>query len=106
MDRKPKAMRVMSLAPLDTSRPWDIQGGAGYPRDMVNPTLLATVEALSDDERAELAEFIDETFTRDAPVMAADEMAIIDRRDAELDADQSRGYSLDEFEARIRSRFA
>lgn len=73
---------------------------------MVNPALLATVEALSDDERAELAEFIDETFTRDAPVLTADEMAILDRRDADLDADPARGYSLEEFEARVRSRFA
>ncbi len=73
---------------------------------MVNPVLLASVEAMSDDERAELADFIERTFTHDAPLMTDDEKAVIDQRAAELESDPARGYSLDEFEARIRARFA
>jgi putative addiction module component (TIGR02574 family) len=83
-----------------------VEGAGAIIGIMVSATLLAAVEALSDDERVELADFIEQSFTHDAPGLTDQERAVIDRRAAEMDANPGLGYSLAKFEARIQARFA
>lgn len=57
---------------------------------MVNPALQATVEALSEDERAELVEFIEQTYTRDLPPLSDEQIALLRSRRNDPDPDNWR----------------
>lgn len=62
---------------------------------MVSTELLASVAALSEDERVELVGYIEQTL--DSPVVpTADQQVVIERRFAELKADRSLGLSKDQ----------
>lgn len=72
---------------------------------MVSADLLASVAALSEDERVELVGFIEQTL--DAPVVPSDEQQVeVQRRVAELKANPGLGLSKDEAIAAARALLA
>jgi len=67
---------------------------------MVNPALQATVEALSEDERAELVEFIEQTYTRDLPPLSDEQIALL--RSRRNDPDPANWRTPEQTEALLR----
>ena len=70
---------------------------------MVNPGLLASVDALPLDERIELVEHINSTLAQGAHVNEADKMLIRGRAD---DADPQHWSTVEALDERIRARLA
>ncbi|MGH3497268.1 MAG: addiction module protein [Nocardioidaceae bacterium] len=73
---------------------------------MVDPALQSAIEAMSVDERLELAEFIESTVDQSEVEMADEKRAIIRSRADELQADPSVGLPWDELGAQVGSRWA
>ena len=72
---------------------------------MFSEALRETVDALSPDEQASLLEYLERVVGVDDMKLTDEQLATIDRRDAEMDADQSLGVSRDEFMARLRAKW-
>ncbi|MFV0463012.1 MAG: addiction module protein [Nostocoides sp.] len=69
---------------------------------MVSMDLLASVAALSEDERVELVGYIEQTL--DTPVApTAEQQVLVERRVAELKADPGLGLTKDEAIAAARA---
>lgn len=72
---------------------------------MVSTELLASVAALTEDERVELVGYIEHTL--DAPVVpTASQQALVERRISELKEDSSFGMSKDQAIAAARALLA
>ena len=71
---------------------------------MVTTELREVVDALSVEERFSLLEYIERTTDVGDIALTEEELAILDRRDAEMDAVPSIGIPADELFRRIRSR--
>lgn len=70
---------------------------------MVNRALLASVDALSRDEQIELVEHINSNLADGTQISEADEALIEARAN---DTDETHWSTIDNFDKRIRSRFA
>jgi putative addiction module component (TIGR02574 family) len=73
---------------------------------MVDPALQSAIEAMSIDERLELAEFIESTVDQSEIEMTDEQKATIRSRAEELQADPSVGLTWDELDAQVGSRWA
>lgn len=73
---------------------------------MVDPALQSTIEAMSVDERLELAEFIESTVDQSSIEMTDEQKATIRSRAERLQADPSVGLTWEELDARVGSRWA
>ncbi len=78
-------------------------GFFGYRWCMVNPALLASIDALSVDEQIELVEHINDNLSAKTAVSDADKALIEARAN---DVDPSHWLSIREFDDRIRARFS
>lgn len=70
---------------------------------MVNPALLASVDALTADEQVELVQHIQDNLSAGVHVSEADKALIAARAD---DTDPSHWSSFEDFDKRIRTRLA
>ena len=73
---------------------------------MVTPALREIVDALSTEDRVSLLEYLERTTDLGSVTLTDEQLAVIARRDAEMDADPSIGVSEDEFMARLRAQWA
>ncbi len=73
---------------------------------MVDPALQSAIEAMSVDERLELAEFIESTVGQSEVEMTDEQKATIRSRAEELQADPSVGLTWGELDAQVGSRWA
>ena len=72
---------------------------------MVTRALQEIVDALSVEDRVSLLEYLERTTDLDGMTLTDKQLAVIDRRNAEMDADPSLGVSEDEFMARLRDQW-
>ncbi|MDR0783588.1 MAG: hypothetical protein LBE83_07520 [Propionibacteriaceae bacterium] len=72
---------------------------------MVSQTLQRTVDALSVEDRVGLLEYLERTTAFTDTVLTEDQLAMIARRDAEMDADPLLGVSEEEFMSTLRARW-
>jgi len=70
---------------------------------MVSTALQEAVVGLSRDEKLALRDFIDITLSA-APELSEEQIAMISRRDAELDADPSSGEDWEQVYARLLAK--
>jgi len=73
---------------------------------MVTAALRETVDALSVEERMSLVEHIERTTDLSDGTLTDEELATLDRRDAEMGADPTLGVSEDELIARLKANWA
>jgi putative addiction module component (TIGR02574 family) len=73
---------------------------------MVDPALQSAIEAMSIDERLELAELIESTVDHSEVEMTDEQKATIRSRAEELQADPSVGLTWAKLDAQIGSRWA
>jgi len=72
---------------------------------MVSPTIYEAVDALSVEDRMSLLEYLERTVGVDDMTLTDEQLATLDRRDAEMDADPALGVSEDEFFARLEAKW-
>jgi len=72
---------------------------------MVTAALRETVDALSAEERVSLLEYLERTTDVDTMTLTEEQLAVLERRDAEMDADPSLGVFEDEFIERLTSKW-
>lgn len=73
---------------------------------MVPSELQSRVAALSADERVELIAYIEGTLEAGAGDLTAEQQRLVSSRDADLDADSSRGESIADHRAWLRTLLA
>ncbi|MCL2470409.1 MAG: addiction module protein [Propionibacteriaceae bacterium] len=74
---------------------------------MVSTELRETVDALSVEERISLMEYLESTIDDfDDDPLTDKQLATLDRRNAEMDANPSMGISEEEFFRQVRARLA
>lgn len=73
---------------------------------MVSGVLQATVDALSFEERAELADYITETLDPADFRLTSEQEEILSRRIASMEADPSMGLPWSEIKARFEAKWA
>ena len=72
---------------------------------MVTTAIREAVDALSAEERVSLLEYLERTTNTDDVLLTDEAIAVLDRRDAEMDADPSIGIPADEFFRQVRAEF-
>ena len=72
---------------------------------MVTTALREAVDALSFEDRVSLLEYLERTTDFSDTELTEEELATLDRRNAEMDADPSFGVSEEEFFARLKDKW-
>ena len=72
---------------------------------MVTAAFLETVDALSVEDQVSLLEYLERVVGASDADLTDEQLATLDRRDAEMDADPSLGVSRDEFIARLKAKW-
>ena len=72
---------------------------------MVSSALYEAVDALSIEDRVSLLEYLERTIGVDDMTLTDEQLATLDRRDAEMDADPTLGVTEDEFFARLEAKW-
>lgn len=67
---------------------------------MVNPALQATIEAMSEDERVELVEFIEQSLAGEGPALTDEQRGVL--RSRRHDSDPANWRTPEETAARLR----
>jgi len=71
---------------------------------MVTAALRETVDALSVEDQVSLLEYLERVVGASDADLTDEQLAVLDRRDAEMDADPSIGIPEDVFFRQIRAR--
>jgi putative addiction module component (TIGR02574 family) len=72
---------------------------------MVTTALRETVDALSAEDRVSLLEYLERTTDFGDTTLTEEQLALLDRRDAEMDANPELGVSEDEFIAKLKAKW-
>jgi len=72
---------------------------------MVSSALRETVDALSAEDQVSLLEYLERIVGVDDVELSDEQLATLDRRDAEMDVDPSLGVSRNEFIARLKAKW-
>lgn len=72
---------------------------------MVSTALRETVDALSVEDQVSLLEYLERVVGAGEVNLTDEQLATLDRRNAEMDADPTLGVSEDEFFARLETKW-
>ena len=72
---------------------------------MVTAALRETVDALSVEDQVSLMEYLERIVGVDDAELTDEQLATLDRRDTEMDANPTLGVSKEEFIARLQARW-